>query len=137
MIGSSWSCGALVALGMLMGLCACQKGEEAASEPDSAAMAIAQAPASEEKLPCDKVLEWVRMRPLTKQCQQDSDCKIQRDNCCDLTAVHQRYQLECEKTCAQTCPQDSEVGRRLQAVAVCQDGSCMVEQQVLPAPTSP
>lgn len=129
----------VIMLGLWLGLSglACNRGDEPALNPQAEAVVAGQPPASEEKLPCDKVLEWVRMRPLSKQCQQDSDCMVQRDNCCDLTAVNQRYHIACEKTCSQTCPQDSEVGRRLQAIAVCQQGSCMVEQQVIPATTTP
>lgn len=79
-----------------------------------------------ETVACDQVMEWVRMRPLSKACQQDSDCVLQRDDCCDVTAVNKQYGVACERTCKETCPQDSAIGTQLVTRATCKQSVCEV-----------
>jgi hypothetical protein len=87
-----------------------------------------------ETVACDSMLEWIRLRPLSKRCEVDADCTVQTDSCCDQTAVHRRYARICERTCSQQCPQDSLVGHQVTWRPVCVHGSCDLQQVLGAAP---
>lgn len=102
---------------LLMWLTACKSEAPAEAQPTRP---------PQEKVDCAHVMDWIRERPMSKQCSQDSDCSVQRDNCCDMTAVNRSYAMSCERTCRETCPQDSSVGQNLEHSAVCRSGTCEV-----------
>lgn len=108
----------LLVIGMGMFWVGCNK--------DAEPQAIQATAPPVDKVTCDQVMEWVRMRPMSKACQQDSDCVLQRDDCCDVTAVNKQYGIACERTCQETCPQDSAVGTQLVTRATCRQNVCEV-----------
>ena len=113
-------------------LLACHK-EEAPRETQATAP-------PQEKVDCTQVMEWIRERPLSKRCETDADCTLQRDNCCDITAVRTSYAINCERTCRETCPQDSTIGQSLAHSAVCRNHTCDVALSAtaeMPAKTTP
>lgn len=82
-----------------------------------------------EKVDCQNVVEWIRLRPSSKQCESDADCSIQTDGCCDTTSVNKEYFKECPRTCPRACPQDSVVGTQIKWKAICRKNFCDLERK--------
>ena len=89
----------LLAVALMLAGCRDKRGEPTPTPPPV------------EKVACEQLMDWIRMRPLSKACEVDADCVIQSDGCCDQTAMNKRYARECPRTCEDRCPQDSRSKR--------------------------